>query len=81
MKQLTDANDMAFESNFCANMERIDEAPAVTFIQRKFYPERQAITVEELHSLVQNDTLQAVTKTLNEVADKEMECEAKNTLS
>ena len=69
MKRLTDRSDGAFESDYSVNTERIEDVAAVTFIQRKLCPERQAITVEELHPLVQNDTLQAVTKTQYEADD------------
>ena len=69
MKRLTDRSDGAFESDYSVNAERIEDLAAVTFIQRKLCPERQALTVEELHPLVENDTLQAVTKILNEADD------------
>ena len=73
MKELTDTSDRPFESNYSTNLERINDAAAVTFLQRKLCPERQAITVEELHPLVENDTLQTVTKTLNEAANTDTE--------
>ncbi|KAK2175380.1 hypothetical protein NP493_737g02053 [Ridgeia piscesae] len=73
MKELTDTSDRPFESNYSTNLERVNDAAAVTFLQRKLCPERQAIMVEELHPLVENDTLQTVTKTLHEAANTDAE--------